>query len=992
MKNIDWKKITNQFKDDYIWDKRILQFNKAGFDSIDHFYDCCNKLDDTADLNAFLNEILSPFKNFDADYYAEHVAKHDNVISYSIPQLSGYIYNHILEILSNTDIKYENKQNICAEIVDAFMPSLLNNIYNTLKFEYQVYLTSEDAVDNEEHLLQFVCHITTNPEWIQMFFEEYPVALRKIYRLISNYIQFVSDLIFHIAQDFKDLMRFLNIPTNTNVTSIKTCLGDLHNNAKSTVKITFSHYSESVNVFYKPRKADGEMFFANIYNFMKSIGLKDSLLMPETLFKNTYHWQKELHGLTSSNDDDVKKYYFNQGINCARAHVFGIEDLISDNIIACGSKPGFFDLEILLRPEFKQGNHYWSGSAASRHNNECVLKTGLLPEFGFETFDSPGHSNAGLSKNPNSDFSNLPQLNGHCVTIDNYYYDFEKGFIHAYSLISNNKSRIWDQIKINLDNLNSPFKTRLLIRYTYIYSHLIDATAQPNALCKHIEYYKILEALWMGFDKFILSEDVIQSEINQIDNGDYPMFYAKIDSTALYNAEGLVIAEDYFAKSGIDRLMLKITNLNLDLMNLQINIMRRSFNIHNDVDIPLITDEKVNTSNLDLISQIELRLECLNLDDRDNSYFSYLDYVIDKESRWSQGIVGMDLFQGLLGLGLFFVANAKRTGNSNNLANAEKIFNQAVGAFEKNKLVLLDGPVASIGITHYPLSILYFSLISSKILNKNYFDISVDQLFQIKQYINVSITKDRELDYLFGSAGAVLLLMAFDNYHKTDYFSQEINSIGQRLIDRAIPAGNNMITWRSRSFDMWGGWGHGNASLSYALFNLHHYTDNQQFYDLAIKALQYDQALYDKKTGYWRKTLDIAGDMHGGWASGTAGIGLSRYLISKYYSNEFMSYELSIIKDKLEMELEHYFEIDHSVCSGFLGILEIYQMLYGNNNTAEMWLNRYFSEIQSLNDIRTGGWPKNQFINGLYYGAAGVGYSCVKFKYKDINIPSLLWI
>ena len=98
-------------------------------------------------------------------------------------------------------------------------------------------------------------------------------------------------------------------------------------------------------------------------------------------------------------EEEVNAFYYNQGINCVIAFVFNVEDLIADNIIACSSKPAFFDLEMLLKPEHKNGKDYWTSSTASRVYNQSVIKTGLLPEFGFETLDSPGYSNAGLSKN-----------------------------------------------------------------------------------------------------------------------------------------------------------------------------------------------------------------------------------------------------------------------------------------------------------------------------------------------------------------------------------------------------------------------------------------------------------------------------------------------------------------------------------------------------------------------------------------------------------------
>ena len=40
----------------------------------------------------------------------------------------------------------------------------------------------------------------------------------------------------------------------------------------------------------------------------------------------------------------------------------------------------------------------------------------------------------------------------------------------------------------------------------------------------------VLDSFWRGYDDFVIKEEVIQSEINQIDYGDYPLFYSNYSS------------------------------------------------------------------------------------------------------------------------------------------------------------------------------------------------------------------------------------------------------------------------------------------------------------------------------------------------------------------------------------------------------------------------------------------------------------------------------
>lgn len=83
------------------------------------------------------------------------------------------------------------------------------------------------------------------------------------------------------------------------------------------------------------------------------------------------------------------------------------------------------------------------------------------------------------------------------------------------------------------------------------------------------------------------------------------------------------------------------------------------------------------------------------------------------------------------------------------------------------------------------------------------------------------------------------------------------------------------------------------SAIAYALFKLWDFFKDDKFYDVGEKALKYDQALFTPSKQYWKKTLTVTGDIHHSWGNGSAGIGLSRLLISKYYSNDIMHKEFS---------------------------------------------------------------------------------------------------
>lgn len=189
---------------------------------------------------------------------------------------------------------------------------------------------------------------------------------------------------------------------------------------------------------------------------------------------------------------------------------------------------------------------------------------------------------------------------------------------------------------------------------------------------------------------------------------------------------------------------------------------------------------------------------------------------------------------------------------------------------------------------------------------------------------------------------------------------------------------------------MWGGFAHGNSGISYALFKLSDFSQKECFFDAGVKALKYDQFLFDEKERIWNKTLYEKGDIHHSWGNGTAGIALSRLLISPMYHNNMMNREIQTALQIMKNEIQNRSYTDHSIASGLLGLLEIYELL-GNTKFPKEFLVKSFLNRTELCDLTCGGWEQNPIVTGLYYGYAGIGYNLIKLIHIN-SLPSLLWI
>ncbi|MBW6484452.1 MAG: hypothetical protein K0B10_15525 [Vicingaceae bacterium] len=384
-------------------------------------------------------------------------------------------------------------------------------------------------------------------------------------------------------------------------------------------------------------------------------------------------------------------------------------------------------------------------------------------------------------------------------------------------------------------------------------------------------------------------------------------------------------------------------------------------------------------------------IENINLDKRNDSYFSYIDFVVTKGGMWSQDIQHQSIFQGTEGLSLFLSAYYKKTRDEKYLKYSNTIINQSIRSIVDNKNHLLLLPKPKIGLSNQPISTLYSLMLNNKILGYNHFKLPSDFYQFIKNYVFSKYEDDQYFCFLSGGTGLVLLL--FELYYQN--YDEELKDIcikiARNIVNKSYIIDNKRITWERKSYDKWGGFAHGNSATSYMLFKLCFEWGIEEFYEPAVKSLKYDQSLFDKQEYIWRKSIDFKGDIHYGWATGSSGIALSRKLITKYYQNDFMFEEIEITKHHILKSIENTVAFDNSVCSGFMGMYEIASILGVNKNLLDNKMKMFLDQTINYNDIKCGGWDKKQLLSGFYYGISGVGYNLMKITDKD-NLPSLLYI
>jgi lantibiotic modifying enzyme len=196
------------------------------------------------------------------------------------------------------------------------------------------------------------------------------------------------------------------------------------------------------------------------------------------------------------------------------------------------------------------------------------------------------------------------------------------------------------------------------------------------------------------------------------------------------------------------------------------------------------------------------------------------------------------------------------------------------------------------------------------------------------------------------------------------------------------------------------GFSHGAAGIAWALLELFALTGEERFRTTARAGIEYERSLYSSELGVWldayegkrinRIAIDGKKSVVSTWCHGAPGIGLARIRCLDYLAEPTIRDE---IETALKITMSNGFGLNHSLCHGDLGNLEL--LLQASEVLHEsQWrhqTNRHSSII--LDSIDEHGWlcgvPLGVETPGLMTGLAGIGYQLLRVAYPAC-VPSVL--
>ncbi|MCI2877150.1 type 2 lanthipeptide synthetase LanM family protein [Staphylococcus hominis] len=897
--------------------------------------------------------------------------------------------------------KYDHiiNHNCYLHIINQLSEEILQHLVKTLILELNIHKKKGILIgETSSQRYNDFCEKLYQKEFLRQLIDEYPVLFRLISDKIEGAKNLLQTIIFSFENDKKILQKnkLISCKFEGKINEITINMGDTHNGGYSVSIIELDNFEKIV---FKPRDLEIDIKFNNLLHWLNNSSEIDIHFKTISIVNNkSYGWTEFIEYKPLISKKEIADFYNSLGGILALLYILNATDFHYENIIAYNQYPVLIDLESLFHTSIHQSQELTNSKAINQALQllmNSVLSIGILPYrkiyINKQPFDISGINNVNNQTTPfkmdelknnytdNAKISkvykkmkpanNSPINNNEDFSFKNFKEDIVKGFKEIYMIFLNNKKYIKEYV-FDFENI----KIRKLLRNTMDYSKLLKLSLHPDFLRNQIDR----EILFLRLEnENSLPKSVFKKEIEQMLQGDVPVFYSYSNDRCIYTYNKRISA-DFFRTSGLGIVNNKIDTLSINDLENQIHLMKsvisESFSDLNeklDVIIKSINDNNA----LDKIEDIaNLILENSMQHEYMNEELIWIGLNMNglDEENWKFSVSDLSLYDGNMGIAIFFAYLWKVTKKTKYKVASYKTIKPIMllmeNLFEENNLTIgvFEGISSPIYVLHH----------LGELFNDQYLiNTCLDYTKQLERYIS----SDKIFDIIGGSAGALITVLNLYSSYKKKWLLKIAHKLTTHIMDNAIETKQG-IHWPriGKTSSVYIGFSHGVTGILTALSGYYLYNSQKNIYEMIRKGLKYENTLFSDKNHNWYsnhlESYPLA------WCHGAPGILLGRKIISenlnqpKIIQNSFSMAFDSIIYRKEFSNL--------SLCHGELGLLDI---LYQLNDTFKIDNELYNSKKNIL--LKT---KKVQYKNyGLLTGISGLGYGLLRMYFPKL-IPSIL--
>ena len=211
----------------------------------------------------------------------------------------------------------------------------------------------------------------------------YPVLGRLVAQRADDLAAATAELLARLRADRDALVAaFWPAGDPGRVSGIRLGLGDRHGCGRTVARVSFEH---GLVLAYKPRPVGAERSLHQLLASLNEAGLAGPLA-PAVVERAGYGWSAWITRRDCASDEELAGYYHRAGALLALSWLLGSRDLHAENIVAAGAAPAIVDAEMTSPPSpipalLAQPDQFPAQAEVAARLRDSVAATGLLPAW-----------------------------------------------------------------------------------------------------------------------------------------------------------------------------------------------------------------------------------------------------------------------------------------------------------------------------------------------------------------------------------------------------------------------------------------------------------------------------------------------------------------------------------------------------------------------------------------------------------------------------------
>lgn len=850
-------------------------------------------------------------------------------------------------------------------------------------------------------------------------FCKYPVLARLCAQAVDFWVESVCEFRDRLEMDW-DLLGL----GEEAVASVDAGLSDFHHRHRSVFVLQWASGRQLV---YKPHGLAADTAYAALLQWLNDRGVRPPLWAPRSWDRGAYGWMAFVAHRPCASDDELHRYYERAGMLVCLSRVLQSCDLHRENLIACGEHPVLIDLETLMHPDPEQkallGDVALSG-AEMRAFSRSVRRSGLLPLWMEDAYGQGLEDVSGLGGMAgtgaravrtiaaiNTDAMRVVTEHESAASAPNqpfadgngdparYLPSIEAGFTRLYALLVRERETL-----LAPDGPLGAMRSlplRFVFRSTSLYAAILERSTRLACLGdgarRSIELDAVSRALLHAAETPDLWP-LVAAELIALERMDVPVFMAGAGSTVLTSAD-MAPLSGCLESPAFSRVLATVRDLSDADLAFQLRILRGLFHTCRSAAhvaaVPAPTARKVEP--VTPVSADTAWREATAIADSllasmlvtpETGAACWLGLQNDTRGERHFRPTGDALFDGRPGIALFLAAMASAGAGGRYrdaaLQAIEPILALARAQSGHCRAQLLRstgiGGLTGIGATVYSLVRIGEFLVEPEFMEH--------ATWFAEALTPASIARDRQLDIVNGTAGALLaLLRLFDLTSAPELLSRAV-LCGEHLLGSSLPTAHGHRAWPSSAgATPLTGFSHGASGIGHALLALFARTRRPEFRDAALEGFAYERSLFDPAAGNWRDLRGGNAPYMAGWCHGAPGIGMARVAALEVCAHELLADDLARAVDGTLRVARA--PVDHYCCGEFGRITflgEAKQETAARSRAGRLLADQRLSgHFRLFTDVPEAENP------GFFQGLAGIGYGWLRLADKA-EFPNVLML